>query len=78
MVMTNNWQEDRGRDTQDDHPHNEEAATRMRDIHQHHKDNNHPTMDDNGQINTKYRRSRGCIMQETGPNDEQLIIWVPR
>jgi hypothetical protein len=36
-----------------------------------------PTMD-NRQSNTENGRSRGCIMQETGLNDEHLIIWAPR
>jgi hypothetical protein len=38
-----------------------------------------PTIDDdNGKNNTKNRRSRGGIMPETGLNNEQLVVWVPR
>jgi hypothetical protein len=47
-VMTNDWwgaqtRGNRGRDTQDNHHHWEEAATITRDHHKHHKaDNDHP------------------------------------
>jgi hypothetical protein len=60
-------------DTQDDHHCIEEVAMRMRDDHQHHKEDNN-----NGQSNTENGRSRGSIMLKTGLNDEQLVICAPR